>query len=278
MALCAFPLGESSPAAPSRFEVLQTVFHPFNASAPSHQNLSTRCVLFENFVNDSNAGAAFSRAAAYALLNNTSRGELAYAELDPSSSRFTDYYRGSLVPEAVFDGTGQEYGGTPQSLQQFEGEAGAKSAVAPGVALSAGGAIVLSAGHIDFTVDSPLTLAGYLVTVRAFLVEDHVPLGSGEARFLVRAYLVGQRLNFSAPASFEGRINFTKDAPWVESQLAAIVFVQVDAPPPIDRSPGAPAFDLLGAVVVPLAVLATGATLAYIVARYVRAERRARLR
>lgn len=274
------PAAFALPATRDRFEVLQSAVFAFGALSPTKQGLGSRCVLLEHHLGTDGPLNADASAAALALLNETPRDALAYGEFAAPHTRFTQYYQSLIVPVARFDGILAEFGGGPQTLQHFAASYNATRARGADASINLSGALVIDRGFLDYEVFSPLDLTGFAVTLRALIVEDHVPLpqGGGEHRYFVREYLSGIRLALGGNASFSGRIDFVADPSWVESRLSAIAFVQVDAPPPGERPQESPRFDFLTAVAVPLAVLATGATMAIMVVRYVSAERRSRLR
>ena len=275
------PPGVSAePAARDRFEVLQAAVFGFGAPSATHQGLDNRTVLFEHHVGTGGPLNENASQAAIALLNETPPGTVAYAQFLAPHARFTQYYGSEIVPVARFDGLFAEFGGGPQTLGHLRSSYSASRARAPDASINLSGALVIDRGFLDYEVFSPLDLTGSAVTLRVLLVEDPAapPPGGGERRFLVREYLSGVRLALEGNASFSGRINFTADPSWVESRLFAIAFVQVDSPPPVERAPRAAPLDFLTAVIAPLAVLATGATMAVMVLRFVSAERRSRLR
>ncbi len=270
----------ADPAARERFEVLQTAVFAFGAPSPTHQGLDNRTVLFEHNLGTGGPLNDNASVAAAALLNETPLGSLAYADFPAPHSRFTDYYQSQIVPVARFDGIFAEFGGGPQTLAHFRSSYNASRARPADVSINLSGGIVIDHGFLDYQVFAPVDLRDFSVTLRALIVEDHVPAarGVGEYRFLVRVSLSGARLALTGNASFSDRILFSADPSWVESRLSAIAFVQVDAPPAVPRPPESPPFDFLTGAVVPLAVLFTGATMAIMISRSISAERRSRLR
>ncbi len=267
-------------AAANRFEVLQAVFHPLEAPGWTRQGLTERCVLAEQHATGGSGPEADARLAADALLNNTTRRQFAYAEFSANESRFADYYQSTFIPTAIFDGRGWVAGGGPQALLHAQAAYDEASRELPRASINVSSSMVITAGHLDYEVFVPPDLTGYTGYVRAVIVEDHVASADAqrELRYLVREILGGGHLAFSGNLTEAGRLNFTLDSTWVLSRLAAIVFVQVDAPPSGQLQGPLPARDLFRVVVVPIAVLLTGAAMAVIFARYVRAERKARLR
>lgn len=263
-----------------RFEVLQAAVFDFGAPSATHQGLDNRVVLFEHHLGAEGPLNENASGAARAFLSETPPGTVAYAGFLAPHARFTQYYGSEIVPVARFDGLFAEFGGSPQTLGHFRSSFNASRARPADASINLSGALVIDRGFLDYEVFSPVDFTGFSVSLRALLVEDPVasPRGGADQRFLVREYLSGVRLALPGNASFSGRINFSADPAWVESRLSAIAFVQVDAPPPVLRPPRAAPFDFLTAVVVPLAVLTTGATMAVMVLRYVSAERRSRLR
>jgi hypothetical protein len=279
--LLAGALAPSANAAPpERFEVLQSVVHPLDTLGWTRQGLTERCVLVEQHVTAGTAPEADARAAVDALLDNTTRRQLAYAEYGGSESRFADYYRSTFTPTAIFDGLGWVAGGGPQGLLHAQAAYDEASRVLPQASINVSSSTVITTGHLDFEVFVPADLTGYTGAVRAVLVEDNVT--SAEAgrplRYLVRESLGGGAFAFEGNATLEGRLNFTLDPSWVVSRLYAVMFVQIDAPPAHPLGTPPPSYDLVGAILVPIAVLVTGATMAVIFVRYVTAERKARLR
>lgn len=266
--------GQSPPR--DRFEVLQAAVYGFSQPSATHQGLGNRTVLIEHHLgtggplNENASGAAIS------FLNETPSTGLAYAEFPAPHARFTQYYQSQIVPVALFDGIVAEFGAGAQTLEHFRASYRASRARPPDASINLSGGLVIDHGFLDYEVFAPIDLTGFAVTLRFLLVEEHVPLaqGVGEHRFLVREYLSGVRLSLTGNASFSGRANFSADPSWVESRLFAIAFVQVDAPPAVPRLPESPRVDLLSAVAVPIAVLATGAAMAFMILRYVSAERR----
>lgn len=278
--LAGAPSAGASPQDPARFEILQAAYHPLNALAPTGQNLSERCVLLEQYAGLGGPQNANARAASDALVNNTTRRALAFAEYHPTHTRFVDYYRASFVPTGIFDGTQWEFGGGQQTLVHYEAGYELARQAPAGASINVTGGVAISNGYIDFDVFSPFNLSAQFVSVRALIVEDPVvsPQDGRELRYVVRQYVVGQRIELLGDSSHTGRFEFTVDPSWVESRLAAVVFVQVDGPRGFEiPAPSAPV-DLLGALLVPLAVLVTGSVMAVILVRFVSAERRARLR
>jgi hypothetical protein len=267
-------------ASADRFEVLQAVFHPLEAPGSTHQGLTERCVLVEQHATGGSVAESDARGAADALLNNTTRRQLVYAEFGATETRFADYYQSTFIPTAIFDGGGWVAGGGPQALPHAQAAYDEASREVPRASINVSSTIVITGGHLDFEVFVPSDFTGYTGAVRALIVEDRVSSSEAnrELRYLVRESLGGGHLAFTGNDTEAGRYNFTLDSSWVQSRLAAIVFVQIDAPPPGQLGGPPPARDLFGAVVVPIAVLVTGATMALIVARYVTAERKARLR
>jgi hypothetical protein len=272
--------GADSGQAAQRFEVLQAAFHPLTSFDTTRQPLGLRCVLLELEANATSPEGVEARSAAETLLNSTTRQTLVFAEFPPEHSRFKDYYRATLLPTAIFDGTVRDFGGDAQTLPHYQAALQARAGEPARASINVSSATVISTGHLDYEVFSPDDLTGYTVSVRALLVED--PVASAEAGgdlpFVVREYLPGDRVALTGNASQSGRFNFTLDASWVQTRLFAILFVQVDTPAAGQLPAPYTPFDLLGAVIVPLAALVTGVALALMVARYVAAEREARLR
>ena len=267
-------------AAPERFEVLQAVFHPVSAAGWTRQGFDERCVLVEQHALGADAPTAEARAATEALLNNTTRRQLAYAEFGANDTRFEFYYRSTSVPTAIFDGTARVSGGGPQALPHAEVAYEEAARKAPLASINVSSATVISTGHLDYEVFVPSNMSSYTVSVRAVIVEDLAPSAAAgrDLRFLVRHYLPGDRVGLVGNASVSGRLNFTLESSWVQGRLAAIVFVQVDTPPPGPFPPQMPRVDALGQLVVPLAVIATGSVFALMVARSIRGARKAKLR
>jgi hypothetical protein len=279
--LLAVPLSAAAePPAAERFEVLQALFHPLASPGWTRQGLDERCVLMEQRAEGGSPPEAEARAAADALLGNTTRRQLCYAEFGHNESRFPEYYRSTTVPSAVFDGTARVSGGGPQALLHAQAAYDEAERVAPRASLNVSSGSVITAAHVDYEVFAPEAFAGYTVAVRALIVEDLVDSAEAgrELRYLVRLYLPGDRVELGGNASIAGRLNFSLAPSWVEGRLAAVVFVQIDTPPPSPPIFPSTSFDLVGALLVPAAVLATGAAMALLVARAVRRERRAKLR
>lgn len=278
---------------PARFEVLQAAYFGFSQAGPTNQSLAQRAVLLETFVGGGGGADKFAREAAYGLVNNSTRGEFLLAEHHLSSGpsadalqtaygsdRHANYYRGQLVPTAIFDGLYKEYGGGAQVAQNYRAGYEAARARAPGASINLTGAVVLDTGFLDFEVFSPLNTSLHRVVLRGVLVEDRASATAGgdEMRYVVRTGLSGAPLELSGDATVRGRINFTVSTAWVESRLGAIVFVQSDGPKSSpDRTPD-PGRGLASLLLVPAAALVTGVVMAIIIVRYVSAERRARLR
>ena len=267
-------------AGANRFEVLQAVFHPLEAPGWTRQGLTERCVLAEQHATGGTVAEADGRLATDALLNNTTRRQFVYAEFAENQSRFADYYQSTFIPTAIFDGRGWVAGGGPQALLHAQAAYDEASRELPRASINVSSSMVITAGHLDYEVFVPPDLTGYTGSVRALIVEDRVASAEAqrELRFVVREMLGGGHLAFSGNLTQAGRLNFTLDSTWVLSRLAAIVFVQVDTPPAGQLPGPPPPRDLFGVVVVPIAVLVTGATMAVIFVRYVTAERKARLR
>lgn len=299
LAVVSFVLGSSVLTAgavqgdPVRFEILQAAYFGFSQTGPTNQSLTQRAVLLETFVGSGGGADGFAREAAYGLVNNSTRGELLLAEhhlaIGPSADalgtaygndRFGNYYRGQLVPTAIFDGLYKEYGGGTQVAQNYRAGFDAARARAPGASINLSGAVVLDTGFLDFEVFSPLNTSLHRVVLRGVLVEDRVPATAGgdEMRYVVRAGLSGAPLDLTGDATVSGRINFTVATTWIESRLAAIVSVQSDGPKTGSELPGDATGDFASAILAPLAVLVTGIVMAIIIVRYVSAERRAKLR
>jgi hypothetical protein len=279
--LCAAtPAGAARDPSAGRFEVLQAAFHPLSSLDTTRQPLGLRCVLLELEANATSPEGVEARAAAEALLNETTRQTLVFAEFPPGHSRFLDYYRATLVPTAIFDGTVRDFGGDGQTLTHYQAAFDATAGEPARASINVSSSTVISTGHLDYEVFAPDDLGAYTASVRAVLVEDPVASSGagGDLHFVVRAYLAGDRVALTGNASQSGRFNFTLDPSWVEGRLSAIVFVQVDRTPPGELQGPTTTFDLLGAVIVPLAALVTGVALALMVARYIAAERRSRLR
>ncbi len=273
----AAPYGNAA-APPDRFEVLQAAFHPLSSTEATRQGLDERCVLLEQLVGGESAANADARAAADALVNNSSRSALAYAEFAAPHTRFKEYYRTELAPTAYFDGLGLVSGGGPQARAQFQTALDEAARVLPGASINLSTVVVVSTGHIDYEVFSPLNLQGFTVSVRGLIVEDPVSSAEagGDVRFVVRQYLAGDRLDLTGDSSRGGRLNFSLEPGWVQSRLAAIVFVQVDAPPAGRLPQESGSNNFFAEVLVPLAALAAAGALALIFARTLAAQRRSR--
>lgn len=273
------PVAGATTAA-ARAEVLQTVFHPITSAGWTHQDFSVRCVLVEQRVDGSDATAQDARAAVDSLLNSTTRRELAYAEFGAGDTRFHDYYQLTLNPTALFDGLGIVAGGGPQAQVHAQAAFDEAARRLPRASINVSSSTAVTTGVLNYEVFAPLDLTGYSVSIKAMLVEDLVYSADAgrELRYFVRQYLAGDRLELHGNTTATGILEFGVDASWVASRLAAVVFVQVDAIPAVPLPAPPERADLFAAVVVPLAALATGATLAVMFARYISAERRARLR
>lgn len=287
------PSAVASSEAPGRFEVLQAAFFAFSQSGATHQPLAQRCVLLEDYIASAGSENALARQAAYAILNNTSRSQFVLAEHHPlggeaadplgtayATDRFTLVYRVQVVPAAGFDGLFWEYRAGNSTRVNYESDYHAARERPAGASVNVSGAVVLDTGFVDYEVFSPLDLSAYRVVVRGVLVEDLLagPNGSGPFRYVVRAGISGGYLDLTGNTTVSGRINLSVDPSWVESRMAAIMFVQAEslksgqAPPPLGE------VDFLTIIAVPLVVLLTGSVMAFIVVRTVTAERRARLR
>ena len=283
----------ATPDAPVRFEVLQAAYYSFAQGGPTNQSMAMRCALLELFAGESGEGNSTALNASDELLGNTTRQSMAFIRYAPNdtvptgnaggvadASRFHYYYGLSLVPTAIFDGTALDFAPGSQTSQHYRDLYNASSKVPAGASINATGNLVITSGVLRFEVFSPINLTGRHAFLRAALVEDNVSAGSGGRvlHHVLREFLGGFSIAGEANSTVIGQFNFHTSTDWVESQLGAVLFLQSDTPPAYPKKEGPPRIDLLATVILPLAVLVTGAIMAGVVARFVASERKARLR
>jgi hypothetical protein len=276
-----------------RFEVLQAAYYAFSQAGPTNQSLTMRCVLLELFAGTEGPENATVINASDSLLANTTRQSMAFVRYPANETaptgpaggvvdayRFAEYYAGALVPTAIFDGTARDFAPGLGTEAHYWDLYNLSAAVAPGAAINATGSIAISYGNLRFEVFSPYNLSGSRVYLRAALVENNVTYSPGGRVFhhVLRASLGGYELALAGNSTVAGQFNFAVDSRWVESQLGVVLFVQSDGPRAVGPIGPPPGFDFLGAVILPLAVLVTGAVMVLVLSRSITSERKARLR
>jgi hypothetical protein len=255
--------------------------------------MANRCVLLELFADESGASSQTVLNATDDLLGNHSRAKLAFIRYAPNetvpiesagsvaaSSRLADYYQGSIVPTALFDGTVQDFSPGNGTSQRYADLYAARAAVGPGASINATGSIAISVGSLHFEVFSPRNLSGHRMYLRAAIVENNVKsqLEGRTLHYVLRSFLGAYALRLDGNSSAKGQFNFAVGTGSVESQLGAVLFVQSDGDVSPTPKTGPPQLDIFAQLVLPVAVLVTGAVMLIVLVRFITSERKARLR